>query len=343
MAWVRMVKNTGYTKKGSLSSKILEKAIFQIFKTNLAVKKSEKVLIVIDKNKKKLGKLFLKIGKSFTYNIDLIEIPVGKVNGEEPPASVAKKMLDYNVEVLITTKSLTHTRARKDACEKGARIATLPNIMKDTLKRAIDVDYAKMHGFIGRIANVLDNGKNVKITSKKGSNLTFSIKGRKSHGREGGIFTKKGDYGNLPDGECFIAPIEGSANGVCVIDGSIGSIGKVDKQINISFKDGYAVDIKGGKAAKELEKLLNNAGKKARNLAEFGIGANEGAKIVGNMLEDEKVIGTCHIALGNNVGFGGKTNVPLHIDGLIKKPTIFVDGKKIMENGKLCKNVKSTP
>ena len=97
----------------------------------------------------------------------------------------------------------------------------------------------------------------------------------------------------------------------------------------------YVIKVEGGNAAKQLLKLLNAAGKKAKNIAEFGIGANDKAIISGNMLEDEKVMGTCHIALGNNSGFGGKVEVGLHIDGLIKKPDVFVDGKLMMKEGKL--------
>ena len=311
----------------------LENVIKNIFKTNLAVKINEKVLIVIDKGKRKLGKLFLKVGKKF--NIDLIEIPVGKVNGEEPPSDVALKMLDYDVALLITTKSLTHTIARKNACKKGCRIGSLPGVTEDMLKRALNVDYKKMHQRISKISDVLDKGNIVKVLSKKGTNLEFNIKTRKTYGRTSGIFVLRGKYGNLPDGEAFIAPIEGSTNGVYVVDGSLGSVGKVDKPVKVFVSKGYVIKVEGGNAAKQLLKLLNAAGKKAKNIAEFGIGANDKAIISGNMLEDEKVMGTCHIALGNNSGFGGKVEVGLHIDGLIKKPDVFVDGKLMMKEGKL--------
>ncbi|MDP6642328.1 MAG: hypothetical protein QGF74_03045 [Candidatus Nanoarchaeia archaeon] len=58
------------------------------------------------------------------------------------------------------------------------------------------------------------------------------------------------------------------------------------------------------------------------------------AKVTGKILEDEKVMGTCHIALGSSLGFGGKVKVPIHLDGVIKKPTIFVDDEEIMRKGK---------
>jgi len=106
------------------------------------------------------------------------------------------------------------------------------------------------------------------------------------------------------------------------------------KPLKVNVKNGYAIGFEGYKA-KKLENLLNSVGKEARNIAEFGIGTNEKAKITGNILEDEKAIGTCHIALGNNVGFGGKVDVQLHIDGIIKRPTIWIDDEKIMDDGKM--------
>ncbi|HZX45203.1 MAG TPA: aminopeptidase [Candidatus Nanoarchaeia archaeon] len=317
-----MAKSTGYTGKESLLSNLRE-----VYRVNLAVKKNERVLVVIDRRKRKLGRLFLAAGKDFSPCIDLMEIPVGKVNGEEPPSAVAKQMQKHDVLILLTTKSLTHTNARKNACRKGARVASLPDATEDMLKRTLSVDYRLMHKRIAEISDVLDKGKIVRIVTPAGTDLLFSIKGRRAYGRESGIFTRKGRYGNLPDGESFIAPVEGSASGVFIIDGSIGSMGMVDRPVKVFVQKGSVLKIAGGKAAKVLMKQLNDAGNKAKNIAEFGIGMNDSAKITGNMLEDEKVIGTCHIALGNNSGFGGKVDVPLHIDCLIKKPVIYIDEK----------------
>jgi len=313
----------------------LEKIIENIFKVNLGLKEDEKILIIFDKNKETLARLFFNVGKQLTNKINMVEIPIGEVHGGEPPLDVAKKMLDFDVEIIITTKSLSHTKARKEACKKGARIATLPGVSEDMLMRAVDIDYAKMHERIANISDVLDKGDTVRITSELGTDLTFNIQGRKAHGRTSGIFVEKGKFGNLPDGESFIAPIEGSANGVYVVDGSLGGIGEVDEPVRIFVEGGYAKEIIGGKSTRDLIGQLDNVGIEGRNIAEFGMGTNDKAKITGNMLEDEKVIGTCHIALGNNSGFGGKVDVPLHIDGLIIKPTIFVDNRKIMDDGKL--------
>jgi len=81
--------------------------------------------------------------------------------------------------------------------------------------------------------------------------------------------------------------------------------------------------------------MLDKVGKDARNIAEFGIGTNDSAKLSGVLLEDEKVMGTIHIAVGNNVSMGGSVNVPIHLDGVVKKPTVWMDGKLLMKDGKL--------
>jgi aminopeptidase len=229
---------------------------------------------------------------------------------------------------------MSHTKARKNACNRGARIVTMPGITKSMLRRVINIDYDKLKLLNNKIANILDKGKAVRIKTRLGTDFRFSIKGRKAYGRDSGLYTRNGSFGNLPTGEVFIAPKENTSNGMYIVDASFASIGKMGFPLKVYVKNGYAAEIKGYKANK-LTNLLDSAGKQARNIAEFGIGTNKKATITGNILEDEKAMGTCHIALGNNAGFGGNVNVQLHLDGIIKNPTIWIDAKKIMAEGKL--------
>ncbi len=312
----------------------MSKAAEIVLKKCLGLKKNEKFLVITDSKLYNLGNMFFREAKKITNSAKLIKIPIPKVNGTEPPKKTAKEMLKYDAELLITTKSLSHTKARKKACKNGARIVTMPGITKSTVNRALDIDYEKLKKIGGKLADIIDNGNNVRIKTKLGTDISFSINGRKAYGRESGIYDKKGSYGNLPTGEIFVAPVEKGSNGVFVADASFAGIGKLKIPLKIYVKRGYAVNLKGVNA-KKMEGLLDSVGKEGRNIAEFGIGTNEKAKITGNVLEDEKVKGTCHIALGNNTGFGGKVSVQLHLDGVIKNPTIFVDKKKIMGNGKL--------
>ncbi len=219
--------------------------------------------------------------------------------------------------------------------EESTYLPLSKKIMKElNVLGRIDLDYNEMEKLTKKLKQILDKGKQVKITAKTGTNLTFSIKGRKTEAAGSPIKTK-GRIGNLPAGEAYIAPLEGTANGKYIIDGSVLK-SKIKDPITIEVKDGFAINIKGKKEAKLLREILEDVkDKNAFNIAELGIGTNPKAIITGNTLEDEKVKGTCHLALGNNIGFGGKIDVPVHIDGVIKKPTIFIDAKVIIKDGKL--------
>jgi aminopeptidase len=175
----------------------------------------------------------------------------------------------------------------------------------------------------------------VRVTTQIGTDITLDITGRNAIPSKG-LFHKKGESGNLPTGEAYIAPLEGKSDGVFFVDGSMASLGVVNgKPIRIEVKAGYAVNICGDSKAKRLNMTLNNYGKLARNVAEFGIGTNYKAKLSGILLEDEKVLGTIHIALGDNKSMGGNVDIPIHLDGVVKKPTVYFDNIMIMKNGKL--------
>ena len=313
----------------------LDSACIIAIRTCMGTKKDEKVLVITDEQKREIGYALyinaLRLGHQSLY----IEMKSGKVNGEEPPEAVAELMQKFDVVLCPTAKSLTHTNARRAASAKGVRVATFPGITKDVMIRGMNADYNKISKLSIKLKDILEKGSHVRITSALGTDISFSIKGRPSYASKG-LFYAKGESGNLPTGETFLAPIEGTSNGIFIVDGSMAGLGLI-KNVNISIKvkDGYATEIKGGLLAKKLAKQLDEVGKDARNIAEFGIGTNDSAKLSGVLLEDEKVLGTVHIALGNNISMGGNINVPLHLDGVIKKPTVYLDGKLLMKDGKL--------
>ncbi len=295
------------------------------------LRKNESCLIITDSRLKKIGFELFKNSIKITKKSKLITIPIPEAHGTEPPKNVAKEMLNYDVILMPTTKSLSHTRARKNASKHGARIASMPGINVDMMNRALNVDFNKIKTLNNKLIGKLKNKNKIKITTKIGTNVEFYLKGRKWLGDDG-LYTKKGVFGNLPAGELFIAPLEGKANGTIIVDASVGGLGKVDKNIKIYVKNGFIVNVDGGKVANLFKKSLKN--KLYKNVAELGIGTNYKAKITGNVLEDEKVTGTCHIAFGNNKHFGGKIDVPFHVDVVVKNPIIYADGVLIMEEGK---------
>ena len=229
---------------------------------------------------------------------------------------------------------MSHTQARREASQAGARIATLPAITVDTMKRTLNANYRKIAERSHKLASAI-NGKNVvRVTSPAGTDITMSIEGRKCEPDTGLIFNP-GNFSNLPAGESYLAPLEETAQGTIVVDGSMAGIGKLKKPIRMTVKAGFVTELSGGPDAKKLRQILDSAGPLAYNVAELGIGTNDKARLVGSVLEDEKVLGTVHMALGDNMSMGGKISVRSHLDGIILKPTVVVDGETIMKNGVL--------
>ena len=328
----------------------LRKAVEKVLNKILELKKDESLLVVADKEKKNIAKVFFEQGKKITDKIKLIEIPIAENHGQEPPEKTAKEMQVYDVLILITSKSLTHTKARVEASRKGARVVTMPNIKEDTLIRFSNLNLKKMFSLGDKIKEEFFKiKKGIRVTTEKGTDFSFDIKTDKRFYTEMDkhkelIFpfvaekvNYKGSFGNIPCGEACWRPEEGTFNGKVVIDVSILDE-LVDKPIEVVVNNGVAVSIKGAKTAEKLKKALDKFGKKAYVIAELGIGINDAAKIIGNILEDEKVMGTCHVAFGNNYALGGNNYVPIHLDGIIDKPTIYFDDKKIMEKGKFLIN-----
>ncbi|MGB8657841.1 MAG: aminopeptidase [Candidatus Zixiibacteriota bacterium] len=298
----------------------------------LVVKKGESVLIITDYPLRKIGYAFWEAAKEVGAEAMLLEILPRSSHGEEPPDAVARFMKEFDVLIIPTSKSMSHTKARRDACAGKSRCVTLPGILEDTMERTLNADYHEIAKRAIKIAQMVSKGKKARVTTPAGTDITMSIAGRECEA-DTGLVHKAGDFSNLPAGEAYVAPVEGTGNGIIVVDGAM--VGKVKKPIKIVVKDGLATDITGDKSAKELVEMLKPFGQPGRNLAELGIGANHKAKIVGSVLEDEKVMGTVHMALGDNKSMGGNVSVPSHLDGILLKPTLWIDDKKIMEDGVL--------
>jgi leucyl aminopeptidase (aminopeptidase T) len=288
----------------------------------------ERLLIVTDGQKEKIAVQLFEAGRDLGLAASMIKIPVMSKSGEEPPDSTAESMKDSDIVICITERSLTHTTAKKKAAEAGARIATMPGITREMfLKGAITADYSEVEKLTEKVADVLTSGK-IAVIEKEGYRLEMSIEGRigiKSTGR----YLRKGESGNLPSGEAYIAPVEGSATGKILVDGSIVGLGKLFSPILLTIDGGILTDAEGERALEWL-KLLGNS-KLARNVAELGIGTNHKALLTGNILEDEKILGTAHIAFGSNDTFGGRVHAGVHLDAVVLNPAVYIDDIPILD------------
>lgn len=313
----------------------LDNASIIAIKDCMGAKKNEKILVITDELKHEIGYSLFENAKALGHKSLFVEMKPGKINGEEPPEEIAQLMQKFDVVLVATAKSITHTDARRNASANGVRVATFPGITKEVMIRGLNADYKAIANRSIKLKKILEKGKHVRVTAPAGTDISFEIGGRTAIASKG-LFHKKGESGNLPTGETFLAPVEGTAKGVFVIDGSMAGLGLIGNvNIKIEVEKGFATKITGGSAARKLKVMLDKVGKGARNIAEFGIGTNDSTRLSGILLEDEKVMGTVHIALGNNITMGGTFNVPIHLDGVIKKPTVYLNGKLLMEKGKL--------
>ncbi len=297
-------------------------------------KSGESILVVTDAPCRGVGLALFDEACQLTENCLLVEYPPLARNGAEPPRWVARTMRQFDVVLAPTSTSLTHTRARRKACETGARVATLPGITEEVMRRTMAADYQEIAKRTYRLARLLTEAKLAHITTPAGTDLQVPIRNIRAIASTG-LIHQPGQFGNLPSGEAYLMPREGESQGILVVDGSMAGIGRIEDQpIRMVVEKGLVVAIEGGREARQLRAMLETTGPAARNLAELGVGTNHAARITGAVLEDEKVMGTVHLALGNNASMGGSVTVPLHLDGVLQHPTLKLDDRVILENSR---------
>lgn len=244
-------------------------------------------------------------------------------SGMEPPTRVAAALLDARVAFLVTARSLTHTQARRAATQRGARIASLPGITKDLFTSGLDADFDEIEARVLAWTERLTMARSARITAPNGTDLRLDLSGRRGYA-ETGIFRAPGAVGNLPAGESSIAPAEDTAEGVLVVDGSLAGYGLLPEPLRLEIHAGTVCSADGpfGAQLMDLGRRLGNA---ALQVAELGIGAHPGLRLSGSALGDEKVLGTVHVAFGNNLSFGGRIDVASHIDAIAMASELRID------------------
>jgi aminopeptidase len=317
----------------TISSELRSAALIAV-RDCMGIRPGERVLVVTDAPLRTIGQAIFEVARDLGHEVLLVEMLPRATNGAEPPPEVAALMAQMDVVLCPTSKSLTHTDARRSAAASGARVATLPGVTEEVMVRCMNADYEAIAARTFRICELMRTTRTIRVTAPAGTDITLPVEGRDALASSG-LFREKGQWGNLPTGESYLAPLEGRSNGVVVVDGSMASVGMVDEPIRIMVRDGYATEISGGASARKLISLLEPHGPDARTVAEFGIGTNDRAILTGVVLEDEKVMGTIHIAFGDNKSMGGSVRVASHLDGLVKRPSVWFDERQVMEEGRL--------
>lgn len=304
----------------------------RLLEENLGATPNETLVVVTDGPKRDIGRALFEAGRALELEAGLLEMRPRERSGVEPPEYVVSAMETADIVVCPTSTSLTHTRARERACESGARVATMPGITPEMFDGgAITADYTEVKRLTAAITERLSNASHARIESH-GERLTLGLDGRDGIPSDG-VCRKAGSSGNLPSGEGYIAPVEGTANGTLVVDGGIVGVGVVDEPLVIEISNGRIVSVSGESAEAFRDAVADDDC--ARRVCELGIGTNPAAEIIGIVLEDEKVYGTCHVAFGDNAGFGGTIECDSHVDGIVREPDVYLDDELVVSGGDL--------
>jgi leucyl aminopeptidase (aminopeptidase T) len=311
----------------------LDRAVMTLIRECLALNPSEEILVICNPITEELGALIRINAQGEGCEATLAVISERDSHAAEPPRTVAAAMLAADVIVAPTIQSISHTEARRAASEAGARVASMPGVTGDMLARVMGADLGMLRKRGAAIGRALGAGAEARITCARGSDLRLGIEDRTAIVDAGALSTRSA-FGNIPCGEAFIAPVEGTAEGTLVVDGSIAAIGALEEPVELTVRDGHLTGA-GGEEGARLMELLTEHGPDGTNVAELGIGTNEAATLIGNVLEDEKILGSAHVAFGASAAIGGTVQVPVHLDCVVMKPTVEIDGSPVVKAGEL--------
>jgi leucyl aminopeptidase (aminopeptidase T) len=309
----------------------LDRPVTTVVERCLGVAAGEDVVIVADAGTLALGQALRAAAARAGGDAVLCLMDERATDGTEPPPPVAAALSACDVFVAPTSRSLSHTMARKRASDAGARGATLPGVTAEMLARLMSVDAVALAARCAAVAAALDAGSEARLTCPHGSDLRLDLSGR--HGiSDDGDLTAPGAFGNLPCGEGFIAPAGGEGVMFATSLASIGLVGAEPARLEV--RDGRLAGAAGAEG-EELLRRLREHGADGTNLAELGVGTNDAATLTGNVLEDEKILGTVHVAFGASAAIGGTVSVPIHLDCVVLDASLSVDGQPLLTDGRL--------
>jgi len=306
----------------------LDRAMTTVVERCLAVRAGETVLVVCDPATAELGDGLMRTARAAGADAVLMILPPDPGRGTEPPAPVAAALAAADVFIAPCLPSLSHTSARKRATEAGVRGATMPGVTSDLLARLMSADFDAMSARCHAVAQLLGEADEAHLTCARGSDMRFDLRGRSAIADDGDL-GERGAFGNLPCGEGFASPAGGE--GTIAASSLLGAL--ADPPVLLTVRDGLLAGAGGEQGAAYLAHL-DAHGPRGRNLAELGIGTNDRATLTGNTLEDEKILGTAHVAFGASAGIGGTITVPVHEDVVVLEPSLWIGSTQVLDAGR---------
>lgn len=307
----------------------LAPAVSTVVRRCLTVREGEDAVVVVDAATSEIGEALRREASAAGADAVLAIMDERATDGTEPPPTIAAALAACEVFIAPTSRSLSHTAARKRASDAGARGATMPGVTEDMLARVMAVDFDRMAARSRAVASLLDRARTAHLSCPRGSDATVDLAGRGGLSDDGDL-SSPGAFGNLPCGEGFIAPLSGEGT---IVASSLAPLGISDVPAVLTMQGGRLDSAERGLGPEYLSRLQTH-GESGTNLAELGVGTNDRAELTGNMLEDEKILGTVHVAFGASAAIGGTVSVPIHLDVVVLDATLEVDGQRVLEDGR---------
>lgn len=327
----------------------------------LYLRRQETVLIVTDEDKIELANILRIAIEKGGGRPSIILLPSSRERKDDPIS-----YLNPTIKNAIKAASLILTpftgvegelrpfryELYQTALDQNARLVIMKDLEKQTFRSGgLTANYLDVKERSDLLAEILSKANHIKIVSgtfSDGTEIILNIghlEGWKQLGfSDSGHFMNDRCFGNLPAGEAYIALKNLFAiNGSLKVDLFINDIGSLMEPIYLDITQGVITNISGGRQAEKLEDRLSRAELDAeehnlrishcKTLSEFGIGTNDKAEITGSAIEIEKILKTIHLAIGDNIIFGGSIKAPLHLDCVVGSPTVYIDDRLIMNNG----------
>lgn len=258
--------------------------------------------------------------------------------GSEPSEPVAAILESADAAIELTSTFIGSSTARQRASASGTRYLAMPAVEADTFRLGgpLDVDFEAIRPTTEAVARAWEQASTFRFTTEAGTDLRGSVVGRKGRSLHG-IANSWGAYMAPPDIESGTAPVEGSSNGVVVVDGDFLFMGKgpLRGHVALHFEDGQMVAVEGDEAQRLTDMIELCADPRMNNLAEISVGLNPNGRVCGVPMETESTLGSAHIALGNSIAYGGTVAAVAHLDCVFQNVVLELDGRPVLEQGKL--------
>jgi leucyl aminopeptidase (aminopeptidase T) len=309
-----------------------------LVETCAGVRSGEHVVIVTDADRVNIAREVAKAATAVGGEASVVVSPFRSIDNEEPTAPVSAAMNLADVIYLPVTHALSHTAAVRSAIAEGARVVSMSAFTERMMDEGgLFADFATRRLLCQATARRLSAASFVRVTNPAGTDLSFSIEGRS--GNSHACIVDQPGFTAVPNIEANTSPVEGTTEGVLVVDGSIPyyGVGVIAEPVRFAISGGFVRSIEGGNQAGFLRDLLARQNDKwVYNIAQFAIGLNpECREFTGEMLNDEGVNGTIHIGIGTSSSLGGVVQAKTHFDAIIRKPSVWLDSEEVIRDGEI--------